>query len=140
MPATSAVGLGSALASAGHSVVFGVRDPASPKTAAALAAIFGATATSPAEAVEGADVVAFTLRWDAVPPTVATLPSLDGRIVIDAMNRFDGDPGRSTTQDLAELLPGAKLAKAFNTIGFENLTTARERRQSRGDVRGRRRS
>lgn len=122
-------GLGSALASAGHSVVFGVRDPASPKTAAALAAIAGATATSPAEAVEGADVVAFTLRWDAVPPTIATLPSLDGRIVIDAMNRFDGDPGRSTTQDLAELLPGAKLAKAFNTIGFENLTTARDRSQ-----------
>jgi predicted dinucleotide-binding enzyme len=43
------------------------------------------------------------------------------------MNRFDGDPARSTIQDLADLLPGAKLAKAFNTIGFENLTTARNR-------------
>ncbi len=122
-------GLGSALAAAGHSVVFGVRDPASPKTTAALSAISGATATTPAEAVDGADVVAFTLRWDAVPPIVAAMPSLDGRIVIDAMNRFDGDPGRSTTQDLADLLPGAKLAKAFNTIGFENLTTAHDRDQ-----------
>ncbi len=28
------------------------------------------------------------------------------------------------TQDLAALLPGAKLVKAFNTIGFENYTTA----------------
>jgi hypothetical protein len=54
--------------------------------------------------------------------------SLEGRIVIDAMNRFDGDPLRSTTQDLAELLPGAKLAKAFNTIGAENYATARDRR------------
>jgi predicted dinucleotide-binding enzyme len=123
-------GLGSALVAAGHLVVFGVRDPASPKTTAALATIAGVTATSPSEAVEGADVVVFTLRWDAVPSTVATLPSMDGRFVIDAMNRFDGDPGRSTTQDLAELLPGAKLAKAFNTIGFENLTTAHERRQA----------
>jgi predicted dinucleotide-binding enzyme len=122
-------GFGAALAAAGHSVVFGVRDPASPKTTAALAVIAGATATTPTDAVEGADVVAFTLRWDAVPATVAGLPSLDGRIVIDAMNRFDGDPGRSTTQDLADLLPGAKLAKAFNTIGFENLTTAHDRRQ-----------
>ena len=43
-------GLGSALAAAGHSVVFGVRDPASPKTTAALSAISGATATTPAEA------------------------------------------------------------------------------------------
>ncbi len=44
------------------------------------------------------------------------------------MNRLDGDPTRSTTQDLAALLPGAKIAKAFNTSGFENLTTARDRR------------
>ena len=95
----------------------------------ALEASAGATATSPAEAVEGADVVAFTLRWDAIPTTIASLPSLAGRIVIDATNRFDGDPGRSATQDLADLLPGAKLAKVFNTIGFENLTTARGRRE-----------
>ena len=122
-------GLGSALSAAGHSVVFGVRDPASPKTAAALAAIAGATATGPAETIDAADVVVFTRRWDGVPPIDAAMPSLDGRIVIDAMNRFDGDPGRSTTQDLADLLPGAKLAKAFNTIGFENLTTAHDRRE-----------
>jgi predicted dinucleotide-binding enzyme len=60
---------------------------------------------------------------------IAGLPSLAGRVVIDAMNRFDGDPARSTTQDLAGLLPGARLVKAFNTIGFENLATARSRRE-----------
>jgi predicted dinucleotide-binding enzyme len=73
-------------------------------------------------------VIAFALRWDAVPATIASLPSLAGRVVIDAMNRLDGDPARSTTQDLADLLPGARLVKAFNTIGFENFTTARSRR------------
>lgn len=122
-------GLGSAFGAVGHDVVFGVRDAASPKTAAALSGAAGSTATSPARAVDGADVVVFALRWDAVPPTVASLPPLADRVVIDAMNRFDGDPGRSTTQDLADLLPGAKLAKAFNTTGFENYATARERRQ-----------
>jgi predicted dinucleotide-binding enzyme len=121
-------GLGAALVKAGHDVVFGVRDPDSDKTRQALAASPGATATTPAEAVAGSDLIAFTLRWDAVPDTVGQLPSLDGRIVIDAMNRFTGDPGRSTSQDLADLLPGARIAKAFNTIGFENLTTAHERR------------
>ena len=121
--------LAAALAAVGHDVVFGVRDPASLKTMLALAAVPDATATTPAEAVDGADVIAFALRWDAVTTTVADLPSLAGRIVIDAMNRLDGDPGRSTTQDLAALLPGAKLAKAFNTIGFENLATARSRRE-----------
>ncbi len=44
------------------------------------------------------------------------------------MNRFGGDPARSTTQDLVDLLPGARFVKAFNTIGAENLASARERR------------
>lgn len=121
-------GLATALAAVGHEVVFGVRDPRSEKCRAAVAAAAGTTATSPAKAVAGADVVVFALRWPAVPGIVATLPPLDGRVVIDAMNRFDGDPVRSTSEDLADLLPGAKVVKAFNTIGFENLTTARSRR------------
>ena len=121
-------GLGAALTAAGHEVVFGVRDPESDKTRAAIASAHGARATSPSEAVHGSDVIVFALRWDAVPEVTAALPSLDGRVVIDAMNRFTGDPSRSTTQDLAELLPGAGLAKAFGTIGFENMATARVRK------------
>jgi 8-hydroxy-5-deazaflavin:NADPH oxidoreductase len=77
--------------------------------------------------VADADVVAFALRWPAAVEVIRELPSLDGRIVVDAMNRFDGDPARSTANDLDDLLPGAKVVKAFNTIGFENLTTARDR-------------
>jgi predicted dinucleotide-binding enzyme len=121
-------GLGTALSKVGHDIVFGVRDPDSDKTRQALAAAVGASAASPAEAVDGADVVIFALRWDAVADMVAQLPPLAGRVVIDSMNRFSGDPARSTTQDLADLMPGARLAKCFNTIGFENLTTAADRK------------
>lgn len=120
--------LGAGFVRAGHEVVFGVRDPDSDKSRAAVAAAPDTRADAPRVAVEGADVVAFALRWDAVPVMVADIPSLEGRIVIDAMNRFDGDPSRSTSEDLAELLPGARVVKAFNTIGFENLTSARHRR------------
>ncbi len=120
-------GLGTAFARVGHEVVFGVRDPESPKTLAALDAASGSRAASPAEAVDGADVIVFTVRPDALREAVEGLPALDSRIVIDAMNRFGGDPTRSTAQDLADLLPGARVAKAFNTIGFENLTTAHDR-------------
>ena len=122
------MGLERRLLRKGHTIVFGVRDPASPKCARALETP-GSTATTFARAVEGADVVVVTIRSEAIAETIPQLPSLDGRIVIDAMNRFTGDPGRSTTQDLADLLPGARLAKAFNTTGFENYTTARDRRQ-----------
>ena len=120
-------GLGAAFAAVGHDVVFGVRDPGSLKTAAALAAIPPASAASAAEAVDGADVVVFALRWGAIPTTLEGMPALAGRVVIDAMNRLGGDPTRSTTEDLADLLPGARLVKAFNTIGFESYATARER-------------
>jgi predicted dinucleotide-binding enzyme len=122
-------GLGAALAAVGHSIVFGVRDPTSPKCVTALAGAPGSTATAFGAAVEGADVIIVTIRSEAIADTIPQLPPLDGRVVIDAMNRFTGDPGRSTTQDLAELLPGARLAKAFNTTGFENYTTARDRRR-----------
>lgn len=120
-------GLGRALVDVGHEVVFGVRDPDSTKTLATLAEVGDAEATTPSKAVDGAEVIVFALRPVAVPAMIRDLPPLDERIVIDAMNRLDGDPGRSMTEELAELLPGAKLAKAFNTIGFENLSTARER-------------
>ncbi len=112
-------GLATALAAVGHEVVFGVRDPGSEKCRAAMAAAAGSTATSPAEAVAGADVVVFALRWPAVPGIVATLPRLDGRVVIDAMNRFDGDPVRSTTEDLADLSIGTQrdaLAARISTL------------------------
>jgi predicted dinucleotide-binding enzyme len=120
-------GLGQAFSAVGHTVVFGVRDPESVKTQAALALIPEAVAEQPAAAVEGADLVVFAVRPVAMRAVAQELPPLAGRIVVDAMNRLDGDPSRSTTQDLAELLPGARLVKAFNTIGFENLTTARDR-------------
>ena len=119
--------LGTAFSAAGHEVVFGVRDPSSEKTTAAVSAATGARAETPEEAVVGADVVLFALRWDAATGIAASLPSLDGRIVIDAMNRFSGDSTRSSTQDLAGLMPGARVVKAFNTTGFENMTTAGDR-------------
>jgi predicted dinucleotide-binding enzyme len=122
-------GLGTGLAQAGHEIVFGVRDPESDKTRAALKAAPGSHATKPGDAALDADVVIVALRWDAVPATVAELPDMDGRVVIDAMNRFSGDPTRSTAQDLADLLRGAKVVKAFNTIGFENMSTAAARHQ-----------
>jgi predicted dinucleotide-binding enzyme len=122
-------GLGNAFTAVGHDVVFGVRDPESTRTLAALADIPGASATLPAEAVAGADIVVFALRPVGLAATLAEIGSLDGRLVIDAMNRHDGDPLRSTTADLVALLPGAKIAKAFNTIGAENYATARDREQ-----------
>jgi predicted dinucleotide-binding enzyme len=87
----------------------------------------GASASSFADAVAGADAIVLALRWDGVADSIKEIGNLSGRVVIDAMNRFGGDPTRSTTQDLSDLAPGAKIAKAFNTTGYENMSTAAER-------------
>lgn len=110
-------------------MVFGVRDPQSEKARQALDASTGARLSAFAEAVEGADVVVFALRWDAVPETVTAIGDLGAAVVIDTMNRFGGDPTRSTAQDLADLLPNARIARAFNTTGFENMSTVAQREQ-----------
>ncbi len=122
-------GLGAGLAHAGHGVTYGVRDPESEKTRAAVAATPNGRAVSPAEAVQDADAVIFALRWDAAADAGGQLPALAGTVVIDAMNRLGGDPARSTADDLAAMLPGTRVVKAFNTIGFENFMTARTRQQ-----------
>jgi predicted dinucleotide-binding enzyme len=119
--------LGAAFSGAGHQVTFGVRDPDSEKCRGALAQAPGSLALAPADAVRDADVVVFALRWDAVRATVRQLPPLAGRIVIDAMNRVGVETARSTTEDLADMLPGARLVKAFNTTGFENIGSAHQR-------------
>lgn len=118
-------GLGTAFAAVGHEVVFGVRDPDSPRSRGAVAGAPGSTASSPADAVRDADVVVFALRWDAAAEVIPALGTLEDRVVIDAMNRF-GTP-RSTAEDLVERFPGAHIAKCFNTIGAENFATARDR-------------
>jgi predicted dinucleotide-binding enzyme len=120
--------LGAALSRVGHDVVFGVRDPQSEKTRQALAGTSGHAADFKS-ATGGADVVLFALRWDAVADVVGEVGDLPGVVVIDAMNRFGGEPQRSTADDLAELLPQAKIVKAFNTTGFENMSTAADRRE-----------
>ena len=62
----------------------------------------------------------------------STLPAepLDGKIIVDAMNAFGGrdggfpdlEAGRTTSSELlAEHLPGARVVKAFNTMQAESL-------------------
>src|SRR5688572_33400629 len=95
-------GLGAALTQAGHEVVFGVRDPDSDKSRAAISAAPGSRAATPTDAVGDADVVVFALRWGAVPDAISQLPPPEGRVVIDAMNRVGRHPERSPSEQLAE--------------------------------------
>lgn len=77
----------------------------------------GASAGTVDEAA-GAGIVVIAVPWPRVPEAVQGL-HWDGRIVIDATNDFDPSDlnGWTSSQVLADLVPGARVVKAANTLG-----------------------
>src|SRR4051812_5944258 len=82
----------------------------------------GATASTPEDAIRDAELVVLAVPLKAVPG----LPSLDGKLVVDANNYYPGrdgqiaeiDGGMASTRWVARHHPGATVAKAFNTINW----------------------
>ena len=111
--------LGGLWAARGHEVVFATRDPGSDKMRELLARVPQARASSASAAIEHAEVVLLALPGKAIDTALVGL-DLQGKVVIDAMNR-PGGPS-SATQAVLEQAPQARVVKAFNTMGGENLS------------------
>src|SRR5947209_16797748 len=116
--------VGSALAklwvNAGHAVSLGLRGGSKHEQ---LARQLGVTATEPAKGAQEAEVNVLALPWSAVEEALRSFGSLRGKILIDATNPLDRDlsvlkpPAGSGGLQVAEWASGAKVVKAFNTIG-----------------------
>lgn len=117
--------LGRVWSTAGHEVVFGVRDPQAEKARAAVRAAGGrARAAFPADAAAEAEVVLLATPWQATVEAVEGLGSLAGKVVIDATNPLKPDLSgllfghdTSAAEEVAHHAHGAMVVKAFNTIG-----------------------
>src|SRR3954451_21157860 len=99
--------LGEAWRRAGHEVSYTSRSAEPPRTVPI------------AEAIAGAEVVLLALPGAAVPALLAEHgAALDGRVVIDATNDLGGE--RLNHADAyRKSAPGARLVRAFNTLGYE---------------------
>ncbi len=123
--------LARALVRAGQPVTIGVPDPA--RYAEAVAAL-GAQATlvGSDEAVERGDVVILAVPYPAALAIAQARPDWQGRVLVDATNPLA--PGlaglslgttTSGAEQVAERARGARVVKAFNTTGAENMADSR---------------
>ena len=112
--------MGRKWAAAGHEVVYGVRNSGSPKTQAALQSSGkNAKTTDLREAISTAQVVLFSVPWDAVPEiAAANSAELAGKIILDATNNFVG-PVINRIDILQKNAPSAQVYRAFNSLGWE---------------------
>ena len=114
--------LGRKWAGANHEVVFGVRDPQKASLVQQIGEMGGgARAALSADAIAAGDVIVFAVPGAAVAAVVdANADALAGKIIIDASNNMRGE-SRHALQLLREKAPSARLFRAFNSLGWENL-------------------
>jgi 8-hydroxy-5-deazaflavin:NADPH oxidoreductase len=96
-----------------------------PDSLASLVATLGDGASAgTVEEAASADIVVIAVPWPRVGDAVDGL-RWDGRIVIDATNDFDPSDldGRTSSQVLADRVPGARVVKAANTLGAAVLAS-----------------
>jgi len=81
----------------------------------------GVTAGTASDAAS-AGIVVIAVPWDRVPDAVQGL-GWDSQIVVDATNDWAADDldGRTSSELVADLVAGARLVKAANTLGADVL-------------------
>ncbi len=131
--------LGGVWAKAGHEVMFSSRDLEHDKK---LAASLGPNARpgTPREAAAFGEVLLISVPYRALPDVGKDLGSLiKGKAVIDTCNPIpsrDGDIATWAREKgaglaSAELLPGARIVRAFNAIGYTRMGAAHEQQGQR---------
>jgi predicted dinucleotide-binding enzyme len=118
---------------AGHQVMFSSLDLEHDK---ALAARVGARAGTPKEAAAFGEVLLVSVPYSALPRLGRDLgDSLKGKIVLDTCNPIPGRDGDMALEARAKgtgvvsprLLPGARLVRAFNSVGYTRLQSEAHR-------------
>ena len=121
--------LGEIWAKAGHEVMFSSVDIEADKALAARVGS-GARAGTPREAAAFGDVLLVAVPYRAMPDVGREVgDAIKGKVVIDASNPIVGRDGEMAARArekgaglaTAELLPGARIVRAFNAIGYARL-------------------
>lgn len=118
------IGAAFARALARHDIGAIISNSRGPESLRALAASIGPGIRAGArEEAAAQDIVLVAVNWSKLPAALAGLPHFGGRIVIDANNPIEAPlfkpialQGRTSSEVVADLAPGAHVVKAFNHL------------------------
>lgn len=117
--------LGKGWVEARHEVVYGSRDANDPAPHA------GSRVVSVRDAATAGEVVVLVTPWPAVADALGAAGDLGGKPLVDVTNPigagFELALGHTTSgaERVASLAKNARVVKAFNTTGFENMANPR---------------
>jgi predicted dinucleotide-binding enzyme len=115
--------LGKQWAALGHRVMFGSRDPHSEKMKLLLqAAGANAQAGTIMEAIAFGEVILLAVLPGDVERVLDEAGDLDGKILINCTNRYDG---ASSDAEVRRLARNARVVRAFHTLPWEVLANPR---------------
>jgi 8-hydroxy-5-deazaflavin:NADPH oxidoreductase len=121
--------LGSAWKAAKQDVVYALREGSDK---AKQLSKDGFAVSKMADTAKAADVIVLAVPWTETAAVIESLGSLKGKIVIDATNPVSPDLEMelgfddSAGETVALLAQGARVVKAFNTTGAENMAKAKD--------------
>lgn len=126
--------LGKGWSGRGHQVSFGVRDPQADKSRALGVETGGrASVLEVAQAAREADVVVLCTPWEAAERAIAACGDLAGKVLVDCTNPLAPDLAdglllgfdRSGAEQVAAWAGAARVVKAFNSTGWNNMVAPR---------------
>ena len=128
--------LGTLFARAGHEVVFSyARSQAKLKRLARIAG-GNALAGTPAQAAQGADALLLAVHWSRFPDVLQQAGDISGKVIVSCSLPMNADNTElvvahtsSGLEELAKIVPKARVVAAFNSVPSEVLFSVYEGRR-----------